>query len=287
MTPTDVSAAMASYARSQIGAAYIMGATAEACTPRYRASLAGGRSADYADKIRSCCPVLSGDQADCTGCRWEGRLAFDCAQLTRHAAEAAGLSLPSGATSQWQDGAWAATGLIDTLPVDHVCLLFRRKAGAGTMVHTGLYLGDGTVAEARGHADGVIRSDLNDYPWTHWGILRGMACPGDVAQHVDKPTLRRGSRGESVRELQRILRSHGYDLQIDGVFGYITENCVKSLQGALCLEEDGICGPMTWAALLNGSPAVYTVTITGLTESAARRIVAEHGGTCAKEDMHT
>ena len=117
MSSTQATAAsIRAYALEQVGGPYIMGATAEKCTPKYRRALAEGRSKDYADKITAYCPGLSGKQDDCDGCKWQGMIAHDCAQLTRHAAEAAGLSLPSGATSQWQEGAWAAKGLIGTLP---------------------------------------------------------------------------------------------------------------------------------------------------------------------------
>jgi hypothetical protein len=39
------------------------------------------------------------------------------------------------------------------------------------MAHTGVCLGSGKVSEARGHAYGVIESDLAAYPWTDWGEL--------------------------------------------------------------------------------------------------------------------
>lgn len=35
--------------------------------------------------------------------------------------------------------------------------------------HMGVYIGNGEVIEARGRANGVIKSKLKDYPWTHWG----------------------------------------------------------------------------------------------------------------------
>ncbi len=61
--------------------------------------------------------------------------------------------------------------------------------------------------------------------------------------------LRLGDRHRDVRVLQLALRSAGYDLEIDGVLGRITLECVKSFQATHDLTRDGIVGPKTWAAL--------------------------------------
>ena len=69
MSNTPIQDDIRGYALAQVDAAYIMGATAARCTPKYRRSLAEGRSSDYADKILENCPVLSGKQNSCEG--WE------------------------------------------------------------------------------------------------------------------------------------------------------------------------------------------------------------------------
>lgn len=286
MTDKERSQAIIDYAAKHVGGPYIMGATAEKCTPKYRRSLAEGRSKDYADKITDNCPVLSGKQDDCDGCKWQGMIAHDCAQLTRHAAEAAGLSLPSGATSQWQDGDWAAKGLIATLPRGYVCILYHRKNGSDTvMSHTGVYIGDGVTIDSRGHKDGTVLGRVEDYPWTHWAILRGMECPEGLPLIKDRKTVRQGSKGNDVRELQRLLRVVGYDLEIDGKFGEITRQAVLSYQGTHGLERDGIVGPMTWAAL-DTAGATYRVTVRGLAEAPAREIVTKYGGQMEPEGVN-
>jgi len=69
-----------------------------------------------------------------------------------------------------------------------------------------------------------------------------------------RPTLRIGSRGEAVMELQRLLASLGYSLGlIDGIFGPMTQNAVMSFQRDNGLAIDGIVGPITWNALLNAT----------------------------------
>ncbi|SNS40535.1 LysM domain-containing protein [Anaerovirgula multivorans] len=64
------------------------------------------------------------------------------------------------------------------------------------------------------------------------------------------PTLRRTSRGESVRRLQGLLRDAGFDPgPIDGIFGARTEAAVRAFQTSRGLTVDGIVGVRTWTAL--------------------------------------
>ena len=57
-------------------------------------------------------------------------------------------------------------------------------------------------------------------------------------------TLQRGSRGNDVRTLQRIL--HLFE---DGIFGKLTEEKVKEFQEENGLVPDGVVGPKTWEVL--------------------------------------
>lgn len=61
---------------------------------------------------------------------------------------------------------------------------------------------------------------------------------------IKRPTLRRGSQGQSVRELQEKLR-----IAADGMFGPKTFSAVVAFQRRNQLLPDGIVGRMTWAAL--------------------------------------
>jgi peptidoglycan hydrolase-like protein with peptidoglycan-binding domain len=63
------------------------------------------------------------------------------------------------------------------------------------------------------------------------------------------PTLRRGSRGPDVEILQQRLVELGWQLDVDGDFGPMTEDAVKEFQSQNGLDVDGIVGPNTWAAL--------------------------------------
>jgi len=67
---------------------------------------------------------------------------------------------------------------------------------------------------------------------------------------TSRPTVRRGSKSEAVKDLQRILNARGFGiLTVDGDFGQKTEESVKTFQAANDLVADGIVGPLTWAAL--------------------------------------
>ena len=59
--------------------------------------------------------------------------------------------------------------------------------------------------------------------------------------------LKKGSRGNDVKTLQRLLHLYG-----DGIFGTLTEEAVKEFQEAHGLVADGIVGQKTWEALQNG-----------------------------------
>ncbi len=59
---------------------------------------------------------------------------------------------------------------------------------------------------------------------------------------------------DEVKQLQTELNREGYALNVEGLFGLETENAVKRFQREHGLDEDGIVGPLTWAALLGTAP---------------------------------
>ncbi len=69
-------------------------------------------------------------------------------------------------------------------------------------------------------------------------------------------TVRKGSRGESVKLLQEILNGLGYECGMtDGVFGKNTLSAVKAFQADRGLKADGVAGPETWRELECGAAA--------------------------------
>lgn len=61
-------------------------------------------------------------------------------------------------------------------------------------------------------------------------------------------TLKLGSKGDDVMDLQRLLNSAGYAVSIDSVFGPKTDAAVRAFQSLKGLEVDGIVGYKTMAA---------------------------------------
>ena len=75
-----------------------------------------------------------------------------------------------------------------------------------------------------------------------------------TATLLRKATLRFGSQGKAVEELQELLNRYHYHLPVDGIFGSWTEGCVKDFQLTHFLPNDGIVGDRTWRALYAGAP---------------------------------
>jgi hypothetical protein len=69
-----------------------------------------------------------------------------------------------------------------------------------------------------------------------------------VASHVDG-TLRMGSKGAGVKDLQAILNSAGYKVTVDGDFGQSTKVALIQFQKDHSLGQDGLVGPKTQQAL--------------------------------------
>lgn len=73
---------------------------------------------------------------------------------------------------------------------------------------------------------------------------------GLISSGQARPTLKMGSSGPYVKMLQDLLSTKGFILKSDGYFGPITDAYVRQFQKMSKLEEDGIVGPKTWAALM-------------------------------------
>lgn len=265
---------IADYAISKIGCAYIYGGYGEKlCSPSFRKERASAYQ-EQKNNIYKNCPVLSGKQSTCTGCKWDGKQAYDCAQLTRYATKAAGQALVSGANSQWTKTEWAQRGTIDTLPDAPGVILYHVNT-KGRMSHTGVYIGGGYAVEARAAKYGVVKTAVKDRTWTHWAALPGVLSGEEVitpTQPTQEPekatqptttmtqtasgvismnTLRKGNKGTQAKVLQFLLNEKGYNCgEADGIFGSNTMAAVKAFQKAKGLTIDGVVGKNTWKALL-------------------------------------
>lgn len=71
--------------------------------------------------------------------------------------------------------------------------------------------------------------------------------------NIELTVLKRGSKGNQVKAVQRMLYSMGYDLgasKVDGDFGSKTDVAIRAYQKKNGLVADGIVGAKTWAKLL-------------------------------------
>jgi len=66
----------------------------------------------------------------------------------------------------------------------------------------------------------------------------------------DWPLTKSGNSGPQVTALQHLLKQHGEDLTVDGIFGPITKTRLQSFQGDNGLVADGIAGDKTWPKLI-------------------------------------
>ena len=64
------------------------------------------------------------------------------------------------------------------------------------------------------------------------------------------PLVRKGDQQHPVKTLQYLLRAHGHNLTVDGIFGPGTDAVVRGFQQQKGLAVDGIVGPSTWSALI-------------------------------------
>ena len=130
--------------------------------------------------------------------------------------------------------------------------------------------------------------------WDLWGVETPTDPPSNVNQIGDQPestigatqpqgtiggpatyeTLKRGSSGEAVSQLQTRLKELGYYTgTVDGQYGAGTETSVKNFQAANNLTADGVAGPQTQEAIygyyaIRASDAVTSVTARPATTTA-------------------
>lgn len=92
---------------------------------------------------------------------------------------------------------------------------------------------------------------------------------------INSPTLKIGSRGQAVKELQALLNqrvSRDYQIAVDGAFGPKTEAVVKVCQYLYFLVQDGIVGPKTWKSLRAGAPVDMPVLKRGSNGELVRQV---------------
>ena len=278
----------------EIGWPYAWGATGQKCTVANREARINNKKIGDGDKqlIRDRCQVLNGSKSSCNGCKYfpggERTKMYDCIGFVNQLLDWAEVPhYGGGCSTMWNHNAnWEQKGNLANMPETPCCVFQQEPGNASKMQHIGFYIGGGYVIHC---SKEVKKQKIGDYPWTHFGIPKGLG--GDVPVPTDKPTLRRGSTGPYVVELQKDLICLFYDLEpygADGKFGKKTETAVKEFQGehtgpdGKALKMDGIVGQNTWWALDNAvqpqpTPyTLYTVIIPHLTEEQAEELQKQY-----------
>ena len=119
--------------------------------------------------------------------------------------------------------------------------------------HCGVYIGNGKVVESSPKwKNGVQITALTARKWAKHGKLPWIEYSGEEVKkvYIELFVLRKGSKGEQVKTLQRLLNSFGENLSVDGDFGSKTYSSLKNYQKSKNLQVDGICGEKSWNSLL-------------------------------------
>jgi hypothetical protein len=178
-----------------------------------------------------------------------------CAQYTREAIEAGGVTLTRHASARNYGPSLTAVGFTEyaSEPTGG----YRRGDVAVIDSFTGhphghmqMYDGSAWISDFRqrdfwpGSAYRTAQPSFRIYRYPGAATQDGQGKPA----YPGTP-LKQGSRGPAVRALQRKLRDAGWTVAVDGDFGPRTKDAVIAFQRSKRLKDDGIVGPKTWAAL--------------------------------------
>lgn len=195
------------------------------------------------------------------GQKWVGKRVADCSGLFSWAFKSLGGYMYHGSNTMWKKYCVKKGQLTNGKRDDGEELkpgsaVFMCKKNSTDYYHVGLYIGNNEVIEAQGTRTGVVKSKLST--WTHWAELKGVSYSGvasldQVYTELGQRTLKSTSprmEGKDVKKLQSELNALGYSCGMaDGIFGVRTENALKRFQRDKNLEDDGVFGAASLAAL--------------------------------------
>ena len=191
--------------------------------------------------------------------RFNGQKYFKSAKLT-FAIISSSLAIIAQAQAGWAAYSGAGTYLVRT---NGNCLNVR--TGPSTYHRSVRCYSNGSqLPRVVGYRNGFARLSTGNYVAANWintssdqrytsfrGIGNRLTPTRSTADNGigGSVTLRRGSRGEAVRQLQRVLGN----VPVTGYYGSLTETAVRNVQGRNGLLADGVAGPQTLSSLGLGS----------------------------------
>ena len=179
-----------------------------------------------------------------------GARAFDCSGLVCWALRDCGAK-PSG-FDKTAEGLRQMCSKVTKSQLEDGDLCF--KISDGKAHHVGIYV-NGKIVEAKGRAYGVVSSSVTS-SWDAFGRLN-IKWDDEPQGYVFTRNLKKGMKGEDVKELQKLLIKKGYALPkygADGSLGSETDRAIRRFQvdhsgKPYYLKVDGIAGKNTITAL--------------------------------------
>ena len=116
--------------------------------------------------------------------------------------------------------------------------------------------GDGWQAWRRAEDRRIDCEQVDTANGKRWVCTRSARpCSGAIGKEEEKPAfpgkMSRGSKGEGVEVLQKLLVDHGYQIEVDGNFGRGTRDAVRDFQAKEGIKVDGVVGEGTWERLVS------------------------------------
>lgn len=150
------------------------------------------------------------------GGKWIGKRVADCSGLGYWAFNQLGGKMYHGSNTMWNEYVTGKCELVNGVrkdgqpmyPGDPV-FIKKNKDGSIRRTHVGYYMGNGIVIEAQGTINGVC-SNANGgkgkalSQWNETAHWKNMEYKGEGDIIVSYQTLRNGSSGEVVKELQNL-----------------------------------------------------------------------------------
>ncbi len=150
------------------------------------------------------------------------------------------------------------TGLVTKVDSTYVYTCEGNTSGASGVISNGGGVCKKSYSLTHARLAGYGRPDYDDAPVEPEVIPEAAPAPsapatsgGDKTVMIELSVLKKGSKGEQVKTLQRLLTAMGYPCGVvDGDFGNNTLAGVKAFQRDNKLAVDGAVGTATWTALL-------------------------------------